>query len=300
MRKLTLQRGFTLLETLLSAAIFVMLMASVSYGIIVGLRAQEFDRNVREAQLATRNAINRLSDEMRSATILPVTGLGKSLLPSGVLYPDSYGQYADGNTPFSGQSPRIGAAYPTGKEQGADGRNYYYAQNRVIFIRPKTESTTGKFQASQMSEYVYVEWMVPAAAPNRLYRKTHSITGVVDADRGHKLTNNKWLVVPSFFTDGSHLTTNTNDESQWIVAKLPNADDIFQLRVSHAPYTNPGSYEGVTNIEQPYGTSYERNLFNVKMTATVFRRGTNAQTAENLKQKSVIRLTSQVRIQSGT
>lgn len=121
--------GFTLIELLVAAALFISLTSLAAYWIMVGVRAQEFERNAREAQVTARDVLNRLVDEMRTATTLPLASREEHPVPSGVLYPDPYGST---DSPFGG-------IY----RQGVNAVDGHYAENRVIFTRAGTDTSGG-------------------------------------------------------------------------------------------------------------------------------------------------------------
>lgn len=286
--------GFTLIETLFAAAVFTMLTGFATWAVISGMRAQEFDRHVREAQTSTRNALNRLTDEMRSATVIPTSGLGRTLIPSGVLFPDSYGLEA--NYPASGP---FGADYPVGRVEKVGNDSYYYSQNRLIFTRPATADTSSEFVAGRLSQYVYIEYMIPANKPNVIWRRICQMGSSGGATQntypGHyyDAANKQWLIDGDYFDEGSGVTSSQTEN--WVVAKLPGDDDYYTLQVAHSRYVNPVT--GIPSQEPRYYTNYDRNLYTVTLKATVFRRGYNKKIDNALK--SEVELKSQVRLQSG-
>ena len=245
----TRRRGFTLPELLITSALFITLAAMASYGVLLGLRAQEFDRSVRESQLVARDVLNRLVDEMRTATALPVVGLGTNQVPSGVLHPDSYGA----------GSPFTGTLYASGTTASGS----YFVKNRVIFSRPGTESAGTSFNPSNLSDYVYVEWLIPPSPSdgslpwNRIYRKVHNVG---PTSPGHAFSTNRWLVQKDYFVNGTGLRATFSTEESWMVARLPGANDMLGLTVEHPPYVDPVSGT-VGGAEAGFGTSYVRNLF---------------------------------------
>ncbi len=284
------RRGFTLIELLVAAALFIALTSMAAYWIMVGLRAQEFERNAREAQVAARDILNRLVDEMRTAAIPPLVGLGDTQVPSGVLYPDPYGTTS---APFKG-------IYTQGSNQ-VDG---HYADNRVIFTRPGTDTAGGTFDPASLNSYVYVEWLAPANPArttqpwNRIYRRVHNM-GV--GSPGHALDSDRhWGVVANYFIKGTGLRGSREDD--WMVGRLNGPEDILEFRVQHPAYVNPntglpGKEVSLTECSTHAHLTYDRNLFNVTVRAITFRRGEN-NTIPNAK-KTETTLRSQVRLESG-
>ncbi len=282
-------RGFTLIELLVAAALFTALSAMAAYWIMIGLRAQEFDRNVREAQVVARDVLNRLVDEMRTATTLPLTSVGTSQVPSGVLYPDVYGT-VDRGALFQDAIFMLGVSPEDG----------HFADNLVIFTRPATETAGGSFDPADLTNYVYVQWMVPPSPAdsrtpwNRVYRR---IKSVGTTSPGHTFDTGHWLVRPAYFP----VVRVTYDEDL-VVGRLNGPDDILEFRVQHPVYIDPirgvpGAEVTLTECRGHTHNTYDRNLFNVTVRAITFRRGDNNRMANAKKSETVLR--SQVRIQSG-
>jgi len=286
--------GFTLIELLVAAALFISLTSLAAYWIMVGVRAQEFERNAREAQVTARDVLNRLVDEMRTATTLPLASREEHPVPSGVLYPDPYGST---DSPFGG-------IY----RQGVNAVDGHYAENRVIFTRAGTDTSGGAFDPADLAQYVYVEWLAPpnpdaarrGQAWNRIYRKVHGI----DPSRslGHTIDlQTHWGVVANFFTKGNNVRGSKEDD--WMVGRLNGAEDILEFRVQHPAYINPifgqpGKEVSFTGCSAHSHNTYDRNLFNVTVRAITFRRGENNTLRDAKKTETTLR--SQVRLESGT
>jgi prepilin-type N-terminal cleavage/methylation domain-containing protein len=281
--------GFTLIELLVAAALFSAVTAMAAYWIVVGLRAQEFDRNVREAQVVAREVLNRLVNEMRTATTLPLTSLGTSQVPSGILYPDVYGT-VDRSRLFQGPIYELG----TNEEDG------HFADNLVIFTRPATATAGGDFDPADLNKYVYVQWMVPhnptyTNTPwNRVYRRVKNV-GVTSP--GHSFKTGHWLVESTYFP----VVPVAYDEDL-VVGRLNGPDDILEFRVQHPVYYDPltglpGKEVTLTECRSHTHLTYDRNLFNVTVRATTFHRGDNNRMRDPKKSETTLR--SQVRIQSG-
>jgi prepilin-type N-terminal cleavage/methylation domain-containing protein len=281
--------GFTLIELLVAAALFTAVSAMAAYWIMIGLRAQEFDRNVREAQVVARDVLNRLVDEMRTATTLPLTSLGTSQVPSGILYPDVYGTVDRGSL-FQDPIFMLGVTPEDG----------HFADNLVIFTRPATATAGGSFDPADLNKYAYVQWMVPpspadARTPwNRVYRR---IKDVGTTSPGHSFDTGHWLVRPAYFP----VVRVTYDEDL-VVGRLNGPDDILEFRVQHPVYYDPltgapGKEVTLTECRAHSHLTYDRNLFNVTVRAITFRRGDNNRMSNPKKSETTLR--SQVRIQSG-
>lgn len=270
------RRGFTLPELMIAGALFIALAAMAAFGLKMGLEAQDMSNRVREADIARGDALNRLVDELRAAAPVPVLGLGSSL-PSGVLYPDQYAAYVNGVTPpFGNDFYKVGLT----------GRGAYLVQNRVIFSRPSTpaDAATGP---STMSDYVYIEWLVPEQAKNQIWRRVHRINTV---SPGHEFTGNpgKWLIKGTYFSGSSEVRGSRPED--WLVARLPGPNDTFEFRVETARYIDPT--HNVPAEEGPFNTLHDRNLFKVTMKTTTVARGNAAKKTEREQE-------SQVRVQAG-
>ena len=285
------KRGFTILELLVAATLFISLTAMAAYWIVSGLRAQEFDKSVRDAQTVCRDVLTRLTAEMRTATTLPVVSVvGTGQMPSGVLYPDPYGTVTSS----------FGGIYTLGSTE-ADG---HFADNRVIFARPATTTAGGYFDPSDLNSYVYVEWMIPEnpehpGTPwNRIYRRVHTV-GTSTAGHG-QVSGGHWGIVASYFINGTGLKGSKEDS--WLVARLDGPEDLIQFRVQHPAFIDsltgqPGKEVGLLECTACSHPTYDRNLFNVTVRTTAFRRGENSRMAN--ANKSETAMSSQVRIQSG-
>lgn len=268
-------RGFTLPELMVAGALFIGLMAMAAFGMKMGLDAQDMSNRVREADIARGDVLNRLVDELRTAAPLPVLGGGAGQIPSGVLYPDQYGHYVENARPFSGIY-----AIKTTSISGQP----YEVLNRVIFTRPKMAANAA-FSPSNLSDYVYVEWLVPEQAQNQVWRRVHACG---PNQPGHVTNLSRWLIQPTYFTGASGVSGSRVED--WVVAKLPGPKDTFELSVLTPRYVDPNS--NLLGTETSFNTRYDRQLFKVKVTTTTIARGNDAK-------KTVRAQESQVRVQAG-
>lgn len=264
-------RGYTLPELMIAGALFIGLAAMAAFGLKMGIDAQDMSNRVREADTARSEGLNRLTDELRTAAPLPVLGLGSSQVPSGVLYPDQYGN----GSPFGGSfyTHAITAA------------NTYQVKNRVIFSRPN-KTAGGMFSPSNLADYVYVEWLIPENAKNQLWRRVHASTASLP---GHQLNAaGRWLIKQDYFVGGSGVSGSKPED--WLVARLPGANDTFELTVETARYVDPNS--NLPAAETGFNTLYDRQLFKVYLKTTTVARG-------NANKKTERTQESQVRVQAG-
>lgn len=268
-------RGYTLPELMVAGALFIGLMAMAAFGMKMGLDAQDMSNRVREADVARGDVLNRLVDEMRTAAPLPVLGGGAGQIPSGVLYPDQYGQYVTNARPFQGIYT-IKTTSLTGPP--------YEVLNRVIFTRPSMEANAA-FSPSDLNQYVYVEWLVPEQAQNQVWRRVHTCG---PAQPGHVLATSRWLIQPGYFTSGTGVRGSRVED--WVVAKLPGPKDTFELSIQTPRYVNPTTNQYGT--ETSFNTLFDRQLFKVKVTTTTVARGNDAK-------KTIRSQESQVRVQAG-
>ncbi len=337
--KLKKMSGFTLIEVLVGAGLLAVLVAFISYLLISSLRAQEFERSVRTATVATREAMNRMADELRLATALPAVGatgvsfMGANTLPSGVLLPDSYG------TKLGSVYSSSDSGYSVSKTTGTNGK--CSISNHLIFTRPMlgismsnaAQSSSYQFNPSQLSNYVYVEWIVPESTPDRLWRRVYTIQdGATGNNIGHRARTQKsiniglgrivdgvvWVLNTGYFTT-SHVFcpqgSRQNDESNWVVCALnsdTNSSDFSNGELknesrgeafvrSKATMKFTVSHPIIVNshggdVDPLYYTTYNRNLFNIAFETTVHK-GKKSGIAGN---STKIKFETQVRLQAGT
>ncbi|HBM97053.1 TPA: hypothetical protein DD394_06085 [bacterium UBP9_UBA11836] len=336
--KLKKTSGFTLIEVLVGAGLLAVMVAFIAYLLISSLRAQEFERSVRTATVATREAMNRMADELRLAVALPAVGatgvsfMGANTLPSGVLLPDSYG--TDVGTVYTNN----GGEYAVTKTKGTNGK--CSIANHLIFTRPKlgismsnATQSSYQFNPSQLSNYVYVEWMVPQSTPDRLWRRVYTIKdGATGNDIGHSARTQDginiglgrsvqgviWVLNTAFFTT-EHIFypagSKQNDESNWLVCALNSETDSSHFSNGELKDKSRGetfvrskatmeftvshpiilnSYGG--DIDSLYYTTYNRNLFNIAFKTTVHK-GKDSGIAGGATE---IKFETQVRLQAGT
>jgi len=247
MIRLNNKRGFTLIELLVAMALFIALAAVGSMAIMKGIQAQRFEHNVREARTATRNALDRLADEMRAACPLPYKGSVTSIVSvSGVLYPDPY------KDSYSSVS------------SGTDskGKKYIYSTNRTIFTRLKDSS-----DPNDITKYLFVDWLVWSSDKNKISRRTYSETSPTYSDTGkyytfYKDNSNVYArcrVNLASFVNLSKYKDYKNDVD--LVAQLPGDYDEFTLKVSRNYYKD---VSGSTS-------DYDLNNLNITLKALVHR-----------------------------
>ncbi|MGM9992571.1 MAG: type II secretion system protein J [Candidatus Bruticola sp.] len=321
--KFKAKSGFTLIEVLVGAALLSMMIGFIAYMIISSLRAQEFERSVRNATAATREALDRMASELRLATPLPAISSGSSLsfvgtntLPSGVLLPDSYNVSYNACSGFNVKNSVV--------EGDTGGQVMSWVKNRLIFTRPKLEangmttSSTYNYDSSKIDSYCYVEWMVPDATPDRLYRRVYPIsnlkfghrpvtrTGItIDGTASRTVSGVIWTLDKSFFGNTANIFSSSGtsgNEADWLVvtlnedSKVTNNNDkqvaftrgnsTMSFIVSHPKSTNSSG----GTVDPLYYTTYNRNLFNIKFTTLVAKRTGKA---------TEIKFETQVRLQAG-
>ena len=308
--------GFTLIELLFASALLVTFLGGCAYMVMSAIHSQEFERSVRNAQDVTRNSMNRMADELRTACVVPSAGtsslgfVGSSNTPSGVLFPDSYAKSLTSD---------FGTAYEQNKGT-YDGKAVCRSHNRLIFTRANSSSST--FDASDISKYVYVDWVIPQSHPDRVWRRVLKIGGVGKC--GHsasmKKVNGKsspvWSIVPSYFDLNStanlvNFGSASASEKDWLVGCInPDMDNqkrdkggslvtnrsTIEFYVSHPAYRKPGSAAGASTVEYEsmYYTSYDRQAFTIEFKTVVFNPYKKGEQG-----KTKIDLSTQVRLQSG-
>lgn len=268
--------GMTLVEVLIASALFTSLAAMMAMGIKMGMDSQDFGNRVRKSQELCKDAARIVVGELRTAVPLPTVGSGLPPVPSGVLWPDAYG-VEDGNE-----------RYPLRLLIRDDGAEIHRATNRLIFTRPRNAVQDANFDPLLQSNYLYVEYLVPDALPNRIYRRARPVGVGGAAGAGHRSLDGRWLVDQVFFTGTAGLL-NPQEQDQ-LIALLPGAQDRFELHVSHPRYLN--ELTGQPGTEAGFGSSFSRVLYDVEVVATVRHRGS----ADHV---SVQRMQGQARIQAG-
>lgn len=338
--RLKKRSGFTLIEVLVGAGLLAAMVAFIAYLLISSLRAQEFERSVRTATTATREAMNRMADELRLAAALPAVGatgvsfMGANTLPSGVLLPDSYGTNV--GSVYSGS----GEGYSVTKTTGTNG--ICSIDNHLIFTRPRTEAGMSnanaagyQFNPTQLSHYVYVEWIVPRATPDRLWRRIYVITdGATGNDIGHYAETRRgidiglgrqvdgvvWGLNANFFTPEKAFRPSgagSNDESNWLVCALNSGTTSSNFSGGELRDSSKGRGEAFVrskaamrftvshpiivssnggSIDPLYYTTYNRNLFRILFETTVYK-GEKSGIAGN---ETRIKFETQVRLPAGT
>lgn len=247
--------GFTLIEVLVSIALFVALMTAGFVAIRKGIESQRYEHKVREAKAAVRNALDRLADEMRSATPLPYVSnasLNNSynqsavVSVSGVLYPDPYGAKSN----QGGYTQTFG----TDKVENSDSskEKYIYSTDQVIFTR-----LTDRSQGSDLSKYMFVEWTVDKNNTSKIIRRVYNVNSNKSFYCFNVYDNIAmcWAKIGKFSRIGD--TDGSND-----VAVLPGPYDKFTFTVSRGPNKNQ---TGISDV------AYDLNTLKVDIKATIYR-----------------------------
>lgn len=221
----TTDKAFTLIETLVAAALLVVLGTVIWQLLAFGIRAHRKGEATRSAQAYARQVVETITAEVRSAVALPVIA---PFLYSGVLYPDPWG---------GGVSFNPAAHFPRDTET-INGIVWDVATNRLVFTRARRNVDESGFNPGDITNYIYVEYVVPADEPNVLLRNVYTINAL--GAQGHQLaltptsfgTNREnWVVNPAYFEGGTNLR-----ESQPLV-ELPETTDRIEFQVLHPDVT---------------------------------------------------------------
>ena len=261
-------KGFTLAELLVAIALFVVFLGGTAKFVIDALDSQDMDRRTRKAQSVTRTLLENMINDMRTAAIFPSNvAVGSSALPCGILYPDSAGA--------------VGSRY-----------NVKKTENKLILLH-NDATDLHNLQASDYSAVLYC--VIKNNRVLRLSRKLGSWNAVATPP---SLTCDYWQILPlnSLIVASTGLTTyseaslssaysSDNSYTNYGVARLDGPNDHINFWVGHSRFQNPypngalvtDNSSGETKYygEKRYNTYYDRKLFNVKVVATVFYKGTS-------------------------
>lgn len=262
--------GVTLPELLLASFLFLLVMGVLASGIMLTLRGHEHGQEARDAQEKCRQALDRMVAELRTAAALPSLGGTRPPVPSGVLWPDSYGNEKSG-------------FYALEVVTLPDGSTVHQARNRLILSRPGVQIDSDQFNPVALNHYVYVLYQVPEEQPNRLLRRVYRVS----QGGGHDFVSGQWRVVEAYFQGTQGLLTDPEEE---VVVDLPGPNDRIAFTVSHPRYIS--DVTGLAGTEAGFNTSYDRHLFTVEMSVAVAHRNDPHRKTEQI-------LKGQARIPSG-
>lgn len=261
-------RGYTLIELLLAMAIFISLSAGLTYAIIRGVQAHNFETSYREATLQTRNALSQMVEELRTATVpedLQTLANNEFAIPSAVWFPDAYG--SGGTDSLAGY--KLGTYY---KEKNGKTIPVYRGYNRLIFTRQNPDYKNGISGTDE--KYVFVDWFVSKSNPGRLYRIVRKISPM---SIPYQVTANQYrfLNPSSYLGDGNqnfgNMAFQTGKHADYIVVQLPGPQDVICFAVEHAANEDifgKGTFGGLDQNK----AKYDPNLFNIIVKSTVYER----------------------------
>lgn len=266
------KRGFTLVELMVVCFLLALVIGVAGYMVMSGIKAQIFERSVRNAQTTIRLAMDRMADDMRLATNVTsatnhasnnfnFTG-GVSTCPSGVIVPSSYGGSERGTDTLTGMRA----------DDQTSNRNQAvnFSVDRTVFTRLRDSSehlgTTSLSSASSIDNFVYVVWEVPYATPFEVTRKVYRTEGNIgwDGSQMHTFSDerglNVWAPLWSFSLDkmtsqrgGSLLlninlddTTESDNRGDFTVASLISEDmrKSFKNDAIRATHSEGGAGRG--------------------------------------------------------
>lgn len=290
------QRGFNLMEAMVSTALLALLLLVVGEVIHWALRSHRSGEAHRQAMAIAREVLNRISQEMATCISLGVLPNGGQL-HSGVVYPD-YAQ--DLNKPFSGQVFRrehINKDLPGGGTIPLD-----RAFNRLIFTSPGKRSANF---SDSLTEFVFVEFVVPPRQDdpnqpqNRLYRRTYRVqdNALSTVIPGLSLNGSFEIANGNFFAlDAADPLGNVNmlehsliadqRKERCLVAELPQDTDRLEFSVEHTQAPQERTTPLATD---PY---YHPALFTIQLAVRLNNQGNDKFLASQV-------LSQQVTIKSG-
>ena len=249
-------------------SIFISLSAGLTYAIIRGVRAHNFETSYREATLQTRNALSQMVEELRTATVpedLQTMANNEFSIPSAVWFPDAYGSSSTGS--LAGYKLGTYNKKINGKEVPV-----YRGYNRLIFTRLNPNYKSGD---STDTKYVFVDWFVSKSNPNRLYRIVRKIQRnplpyYVNTDKQYAFVH-----PDTYLGNGSQSFGNmaflTGKHADYIVVQLPGPQDVICFAVEHAANEDIFGKGSFGTLDQNQAV-YDPNLFNIIVKSTVYER----------------------------
>ncbi|MEW6281610.1 MAG: prepilin-type N-terminal cleavage/methylation domain-containing protein [Candidatus Eremiobacterota bacterium] len=247
------QRGVTLVEVVFSVVLLGILLAVLAFLFQFGLRSHAKGELSRKAQALCRDAVDRISAELRTALVVPSLQQPSGIVPtSAVLWP---GPYDDANPAwgdaFYDRVPR--AAIPPSTVDSS------VTRNRLIFTRSASAVDSTTIDLS--NQFVYVEYVVPVPPQNnRLLRRVYRLAsgpgaqpeGQVFLNPG-SLNQERWRANPAyFFPNGPGLLPVTGTAEQQSVVILSGALDSMEFEVVQPRHRD---YQGLPDA------FFEPNLF---------------------------------------
>lgn len=253
-------RGFTLAELLVTIVLLVAFLGFAAKFVMDALDSQDYDRRTRVAQVAVRTALDNIINDMRTAAVFPSSAsISNTTLPCGILYPSSRDSSFNKN------------------------KKHKTSLNQLVLLHVDSSDV------NNLKPYNYSAVLYTVVRGNRILRISNGLT---DWSNVASYNGTRWEVAsfPSLIhasTGGAassysdvNLRYGDNQDlyDEYGVVRLAGKDDLIHFWIGHDLFKNPninGSIDNSGYGEKRYETFYDRSLFNVKVIATVFYKGTS-------------------------
>lgn len=253
------RRAFTLVESVFTAGLLALLLVVLALIFQYGLQAHQKGELARKAQSTTRDVLDKMATELRTAVIIPGFETTIDQIPvSAVLFP---GPYSDFDPAFPGLYARTIIPNPT---IGAP--DLSVVKDRLIFTRSGTDFGINNIDST--NNFVYVEYVVDPNNQRRILRRVyHVANGPGAAPGGHEfqgpLANptRARAVVGYFYPngDGNLAGSSVNPQNQ-VIVELPGASDQIEFEVAQPRIPPPPNQPNVF---------FEPNLFTITVRTTL-------------------------------
>ncbi len=231
----TRKNGMTLIEVLISVALFGLFGVLVVSLIVASIRNYSDGKLRQDLRQQTSGIINSIREDISKA-YLPPTPFSGSWVPSGVILPNPYGVDSLAT-----------------KDEG-NGRS----ENRLIICILSLELDDPSLSLNDPVPHLrFVEYIVPDATPNRLFRRTYSFGHTSSGYDGFfRNVSMQWVVDDSYFIVG-------NVNQSVLLAELPGVNDRIEFVIQREP---------LISMDHAYNTTYDRHLFNINCRMTKYNR----------------------------
>ncbi|MCE1249082.1 MAG: type II secretion system GspH family protein [Firmicutes bacterium] len=227
------KKGMSLLEVLITVAVFGIFALLISSLVISAARNYQRGKLMQEVRLKTSSALKMMEEDIRRGIVLQTLGSG-SWVPSAVLAPNPYG-----------------------RESIAQKSNEGWTENRLIVV-DSTQSDIKKYDVSDpLLDLRFVEYRL-TNNNKTLERRTFDVATATSGSEytGFKRDTGQWIPVANFFDAGSPKRTD-------VIAQLTGRNDVMYFKVDRPKLlvTDPS-----------YNVTYERHMYNLLVRMTKYIR----------------------------
>ena len=226
-------KGMSLVEVLITVAVFGIFALLISSLVISAARNYQRGKLMQDVRLKTGTAMKMMEEDIRRGIVLQTLGSG-SWVPSAVLAPNPYG--------VEGINQKV--------DEG-------YTENKLIVV-DSTQSDIRKYDVTDpLLDLRFVEYRL-TNNDRTLERRTFDVATSTSGNEyvGFARTGINWLPVASFFTTGTPRRTD-------IIAELEGRNDkiYFKIERPKLVVTDPS-----------YNVKYERHIYTVFVKMTKYIR----------------------------